>query len=50
MQNNVRFRVPDFVAEDGTVFTEIEITVQSDDHDAVQLLKTLERPGSIDND
>ena len=37
---------PDFVAEDGTVFTEIEVTVQSDDgdmHDAVHLVETLRR-------
>jgi len=44
---------PDFVAEDGTVFTEIEVTLQPDGgdmHDAVQLVKTLERPRSADNE
>jgi hypothetical protein len=53
MNGSVTFRVPDFVAEDGTVFSEIEVTVQSDDgdmHDTVQLVKTLERPRSADNE
>ncbi len=53
MQSGVSFRIPDFVGDDGTVYSEIEITIQSDDgdmHDAVQLVKTLERPRSADND
>jgi hypothetical protein len=54
MQNtSVSFRVPDFVGEDGTLYSEIEITIEPDDgdtHDAVQLLKTLERARSTDND
>jgi hypothetical protein len=52
--NSVSFRIPDFVGEDGTVFSEIEITIQSEDgdmHDAVRLAKTLERPSrSADNE
>ena len=50
---SVSFWVPDFVGEDGIEYTDIEVTVQSDDgnmHDAVQLVKTLERPRSADND
>jgi hypothetical protein len=42
---SISFRIPNFVGDDGTVFTEIEVTVQSEDgdiHDAVQLVKTLE--------
>ena len=52
MQKRVSFRIPDFVGDDGTVYSEIEITIQSDGdvHDAVQLVKTLERPRSVDND
>jgi hypothetical protein len=53
MTGSVSFRIPDFVAEDGTVFTEIEVTVQSDDGDlldVVRLVETLERPRSADND
>jgi hypothetical protein len=53
MNGSVTFQIPDFVAEDGTVFSEIEITIQSDDgdmHDAVRLAKTLERPSrKVDN-
>jgi hypothetical protein len=44
---SVSFRIPDFIGDDGTVYSEIEVTIQSDDgdmHDAVQLVKTLERP------
>lgn len=51
--NSVSFIVPDFVGEDGTVYSDIEITIQSDDgdmHDAVRLVKTVERPRSADND
>ena len=52
--SSVSFRVPDFVGEDGTVFSEIEVIVQSDDdgdiHDAVRLVETLQRPRSADND
>ena len=45
MQGSVSFRVPDFVGEDGVKYTDIEITIQSDDgdmHDAVRLIQTLE--------
>ena len=51
--NSVSLRVPDFIGEDGVAYTEIEITIQSDDgdiRDAVRLVKTLERPRSADND
>jgi hypothetical protein len=53
MQNGVSFRIPDFVGDDGTVYSEIEITIQSDDGNirgAVQLVETLEHPRSIDNE
>ncbi len=49
MQNGVSFRVPDFIGDDGTVYSDIEITIQSDEgdiRDAVQLAKTLECPNS----
>jgi hypothetical protein len=49
MNGRVTFRIPDFVAEDGTVFTDIEITIQSGEgaiRDAIQLAKTLECPNS----
>jgi hypothetical protein len=52
MQNSVSFRVPNFVGEDGVEYTDIEITIQSDDgnvRDAVRLAETLERPRSADN-
>jgi hypothetical protein len=51
--NSVSFRIPDFIGNDGTVYSEIEITIQSDDgdmHDALRLVKTLERPRSADNE
>jgi len=42
---SVTFRVPDFVGDDGTVYSDIEITIVSEIiHDAAQLAKTLERP------
>jgi hypothetical protein len=53
MNGGVTLHVPDFVAEDGTVFSDIEVIVQSEDgdmHDAVQLVKTLERSRSVDNE
>ena len=52
MQSSVSFRIPDFIGDDGTVYSEIEITILADDgdiHDAVRLVKTLERPRSADN-
>ena len=51
--NTVSLRIPDFVAEDGTVSLDIEITIRSDGdiHDAVQLVDTLQRPlRSTDSD
>lgn len=48
---SVSFRIPDFIGDDGTVYSEIEITIQSDNgdmHDALRLVQTLERPQSID--
>ena len=44
--SSVSFRVPDFVGEDGVEYTNIEVIVQMDGdiRDAVQLVKTLERP------
>ena len=53
MQTSVSFRVPDFIGEDGVSYTDIEITIQSDDgdmHDAIRLVQTLERPGSADHE
>jgi len=50
---SVSFRIPDFTGDDGTVYSDIEITIQSDDgdmHDAVRLVQTLKRPRSVDND
>ena len=43
---SVSFRVPDFVGEDGVEYTDIEVIVEMDGdiRDAVQLVKTLERP------
>jgi hypothetical protein len=43
----VTFRVPDFVGEDGVVYSDIEITIESDGdvRDAVNLTKTLEVGG-----
>ena len=45
-QSSVTFRVPDFVDADGIEYTEIEVIVEmeGDIRDAVQLVKTLERP------
>jgi hypothetical protein len=42
----VSFRVPDFVGEDGVEYTDIEVVVEIDGdiRDAVQFVKTLERP------
>jgi hypothetical protein len=42
--SSVTFRVPNFVSEDGTVFSDIEITISSDGdlRDVVNLTKTLE--------
>ena len=44
--SGVTFRVPDFLGEDGVVYSDIELLVEldSDIRDAVQLVKTLERP------
>jgi hypothetical protein len=44
--SSVSFRVPDFVGEDGVEYTDIEVIVEMDGdiRDAVQLVKTLERP------
>jgi len=44
--NSVSFRVPDFVGEDGVEYTDIEVIVEMDGEirDAVELVKTLERP------
>jgi hypothetical protein len=44
--SSVSFRVPDFVGEDGVSYTHIEVIVEMDGdiRDAVQLVKTLERP------
>jgi hypothetical protein len=44
--SSVSFRVPDFVGEDGVEYTDIEVVVEMDGdiRDAVQLVKTLERP------
>jgi hypothetical protein len=43
--SSVTFRAPDFV-EDGVEYTDIEVIVKMDGdiRDAVQLVKTLERP------
>jgi hypothetical protein len=43
--SSLTIRIPDFVSDDGTVFSNIEITIYSDGdvHDAVNLTKTLER-------
>jgi hypothetical protein len=42
--SSVSFRIPDFIADDGTVFSDIEVTVFSDGdvRDVVNLTKTLE--------
>jgi hypothetical protein len=44
--SSVRFRVPDFVGEDGVEYTDIFVIVEMDGdiRDAVHLVKTLERP------
>jgi hypothetical protein len=44
--SSVTFRVPDFVGEDGVVFSDIEVVVLIDGgiRDAVHLVKTLELP------
>jgi hypothetical protein len=44
--SSVCFRVPDFIGEDGVEYTDIEVIVEMDGdiRDAVQLVKTLERP------
>ena len=44
--SSVSFRVPDFVGEDGVEYTDIEVIVDMDGdiRDAVQFVKTLERP------
>ena len=44
--SSVSFCVPDFVGEDGVVYSEIEVIVEmnGDIRDAVHLIKTLERP------
>jgi hypothetical protein len=44
--SSVSFRVPDFIGEDGVEYTDIEVIVEMDGdiRDAVQLIKTLERP------
>jgi hypothetical protein len=44
--SSISFRVPDFVGEDGVEYTDIELVVEMDGdiRDAVQLVKTLERP------
>jgi hypothetical protein len=44
--SSVSFRVPDFVGEDGVVYSDIEVIVEMDGdiRDAVQLVKTLDRP------
>ena len=50
---SVSFRIPDFVGVDGTVYSDIEITIMSNDgdmHDALRLVQTLERPRSADNE
>jgi hypothetical protein len=42
--SSVSFRIPDFIADDGTVFSDIEITIQTDGdvRGVVNLTKTLE--------
>jgi hypothetical protein len=44
-ESSVSLRVPDFVGEDGVVYSDIEITVESegDVRDVLNLTKTLER-------
>jgi hypothetical protein len=44
--SSVSFRVPDFVGEDGVLYSDIEVVVEMDGdiRDTVQLAKTLERP------
>jgi hypothetical protein len=44
--SSVSFRVPDFVGEDGVVYSDIEVVVEMDGdiRDAVHLVKTLELP------
>jgi hypothetical protein len=44
--SSVSFRVPDFVGEDGVVYSDIEVIVEMDGdiRDTVHLVKTLERP------
>ena len=44
--SSVSLRVPDFVGEDGVVYSDIEVIVDMDGdiRDTVQLVKTLERP------
>jgi hypothetical protein len=44
--------LPDFISEDGVSYTDIEITIQSDDGDildAARLVKTLELPSRSAN-
>jgi hypothetical protein len=44
--SSVSLRVPDFVGEDGVTYSDIEVIVEMEGEirDAVQLVKTLERP------
>ena len=46
MQSSVTFRVPDFVGDDGIVYSDIEITVQMDCdiRSTANLAETLQRP------
>ena len=48
-QGSISFRVPDFVSDDGTVFSDIEITICSDGdvRGVVNLTKALERGGEV---
>jgi hypothetical protein len=50
--SEVTFRVPDFRGDDNVLYTDIEVIVELDGdiHEAVQLVKTLERPRSADNE
>jgi hypothetical protein len=45
MQSSVVFRVPDFVGEDGVVYTDIEVIVKMDSsiRDTANLAETLQR-------
>jgi hypothetical protein len=44
--NSVSFRVPDFVGEDGVVYSDIEVIVEMDGdiRDAANLAESLQRP------